>query len=85
MDGTTNIQPIWMHIHCSQQKQTLRKQIRHNDEAITTVPFLVVAGLIEGYISPDPQFDLSFRIAVGVSSGLVFWLLLIFGLPWVRR
>ena len=45
----------------------------------------LVAGLIEGYISPDPQFDLSFRILVGAASGLVFWLLLVLGLPWVRR
>ncbi len=52
---------------------------------LVAIPFLIVAGLIEGYISPDPQFDLSFRIAVGISSGLVFWLLLIFGLPWIRR
>ena len=52
---------------------------------LVALPFLVVAGLIEGYISPDPQFDLSFRIMVGASSGLVFWLLLVFGFPWVRR
>ena len=52
---------------------------------LVAVPFLVSAGLIEGYISPDPQFDLSFRILVGASSGLVFWLLAVFGLPWVRR
>lgn len=52
---------------------------------LVALPFLVVAGLIEGYISPDPQFDLPFRVAVGISSGLVFWLLLVFGLPWIRR
>lgn len=52
---------------------------------LVAIPFLIIAGLIEGYISPDPQFDLAFRVAVGLSSGLVFWLLLIFGLPWIRR
>jgi len=52
---------------------------------LVALPFLVVAGLIEGYISPDPQFDLSFRIVVGVTSGLIFWLLLIFGLPWLKK
>lgn len=52
---------------------------------LVAVPFLIVAGLIEGYISPDPRFDLSFRVTVGISSGLVFWLLLIYGLPWIRR
>ena len=52
---------------------------------LVALPFLVIAGLIEGYISPDPRFELSFRIAVGLTSGLLFWLLMILGLPWVRR
>ena len=52
---------------------------------LVALPFLVLAGLIEGYISPDPQFSLSFRVAVGIVTGLLFWLLLIFGLPWLRR
>ncbi len=52
---------------------------------VVALPFLVIAGLIEGYISPDPQYDLSFRIVVGITSGLIFWLLLIFGLPWLKR
>lgn len=52
---------------------------------VVALPFLVIAGLIEGYISPDPQYDLSFRIVVGITSGLIFWLLLIFGLPWMKR
>ena len=52
---------------------------------VVAVPFLVVAGLIEGYISPDPQYDLTFRITVGITSGVIFWLLLIFGLPWLKR
>jgi uncharacterized membrane protein SpoIIM required for sporulation len=52
---------------------------------LVAVPFLVVAGLIEGYISPDPQFGMSLRVVVGLASGMLFWLLLIFGLPWLRR
>ncbi|MGB5677998.1 MAG: stage II sporulation protein M [Gammaproteobacteria bacterium] len=52
---------------------------------LVALPFLVLAGLIEGYISPDPQFSLSFRIAVGGISGTLFWLLLVFGLPWLRH
>jgi uncharacterized membrane protein SpoIIM required for sporulation len=52
---------------------------------IVALPFLVVAGLIEGYISPDPGFDLPFRITVGITSGMLFWALLIFGLPWLKR
>ena len=52
---------------------------------VVALPFLVAAGLIEGYISPDPRFDLSFRITVGIMSGMVFWALLIIGLPWLKR
>lgn len=52
---------------------------------IVAIPFLVVAGLIEGYISPDPQYSLGFRVMVGLVSGALFWLLLIFGLPGSRR
>jgi uncharacterized membrane protein SpoIIM required for sporulation len=52
---------------------------------LVALPFLVVAGLIEGYISPDPQFELPLRIMVGVISGIFFWVLLIFGLPWLKR
>ena len=52
---------------------------------LVAVPFLVVAGLIEGYISPDPHFGMPLRVIVGMTSGTVFWLLLIFGLPWLRR
>ncbi len=52
---------------------------------VVALPFLVLAGLIEGYISPDPQFELPLRIAIGMSSGTIFWLLLVFGLPWLKR
>jgi uncharacterized membrane protein SpoIIM required for sporulation len=52
---------------------------------LVALPFLVLAGLIEGYISPDPQFELPLRIMVGVISGIFFWLLLVFGLPWLKR
>jgi len=52
---------------------------------LVAVPFLVIAGLIEGYISPDPQFGMSLRVIVGLASGTIFWLLLIYGLPWLRR
>ena len=52
---------------------------------LVALPFLVLAGLIEGYISPDPEFSLLFRIAVGAMTGTVFWLLLVCGLPWLRH
>jgi uncharacterized membrane protein SpoIIM required for sporulation len=35
--------------------------------------FLVGAGLIEGYVSPDPHFTMAQRIAIGVA----YWLLLL--------
>jgi uncharacterized membrane protein SpoIIM required for sporulation len=48
---------------------------------LAATPFLIVAGLIEGFISPDPRFSLLERIIVGLSSGAIFWLILLFGLP----
>ena len=38
--------------------------------------FLVGAGLIEGYISPNDNYDLGVRIAIGVGYGLLMWLVL---------
>ncbi len=38
--------------------------------------FLVGAGFIEGYISPDPSYPLSTRITVGVTYACVLWLVL---------
>lgn len=43
--------------------------------------FLVGAGLIEGYISPNPIFPLPVRLAVGLS----YWLLLLWALGALRR
>lgn len=34
--------------------------------AAVCVPFLIGCGVIEGYISPNPEFSLNFRISVGV-------------------
>ncbi len=48
-------------------------------------PFLIFAGLIEGFISPDPSYGLTGRILIGVCSGIIFWLTMLFGLPWVSR
>lgn len=36
--------------------------------------FLIGAGLVEGYISPDPRFPLVTRCIVGVGFGAIFWL-----------
>jgi len=40
------------------------------------VPFLVGAGIIEGFISPDPRFPLLSRVVVGVCYGVLLWLVL---------
>ena len=40
------------------------------------VVFLVGAGLIEGYISPDDRYSLSLRVAVGVGYGVLLWAVL---------
>jgi len=37
------------------------------------IPFLVGAGLIEGYISPDPAYPLPFKLALGLAYGALFW------------
>ncbi|HEX5056805.1 MAG TPA: stage II sporulation protein M [Gammaproteobacteria bacterium] len=41
---------------------------------VTVVPFLIGAGIIEGFISPDPRFDLLQRSLIGFGFFLVFWL-----------
>lgn len=43
---------------------------------LVAIPFLVGAGLVEGYISPAAAFPLSTRLVVGLAFGLVFWLVL---------
>lgn len=41
---------------------------------VTIIPFLVGAGIIEGFISPDPRFDLLHRSLVGFGFFILFWL-----------
>lgn len=38
--------------------------------------FLVGAGLIEGYISPNDNYDLGVRMAIGMGYGVLMWLVL---------
>ena len=35
--------------------------------------FLVGAGLIEGYVSPDDSYSMPFRAVVGICYGVIFW------------
>lgn len=46
---------------------------------VAATPFLILAGLIEGFISPDPDFSMLFRVSVAVVSGLLFWYLMLMG------
>lgn len=48
---------------------------------LAATPFLIFAGLIEGFISPDPRFGMTVRVMVGICSGTIFWLMMMFGLP----
>ncbi len=50
---------------------------------LVSVPFLLLAGLIEGYISPNDSYSMATRVIIGVVSGLVFWFIMLFG--WPRR
>jgi len=43
---------------------------------LVAVPFLAGAGLIEGYVSPDPAYSMGQRLVIGVGYGLLFWLVL---------
>ena len=43
---------------------------------VVCVVFLVGAGLIEGYISPDNRFPLSMRLGIGLAYWLLFALVL---------
>jgi uncharacterized membrane protein SpoIIM required for sporulation len=42
------------------------------------VPFLVGAGLIEGFVSPNPELSLQLKVTIGLAYGLLL-LLVIFG------
>lgn len=51
---------------------------------LAATPFLIFAGLIEGFISPDPHFSLLGRLIIGICSWTIFWLVMLFGLPGCR-
>lgn len=48
---------------------------------LAATPFLIFAGLIEGFISPDQDFNMLQRAVIGCCSGTIFWLILLFGIP----
>ncbi|MDX8128653.1 stage II sporulation protein M [Methylomonas sp. OY6] len=52
---------------------------------LAVTPFLIFAGLIEGFVSPDQAFNLPQRAVIGCCSGMIFWLILLFGVPGKSR
>ncbi len=40
---------------------------------VVAVPFLIGAGLIEGYISPNDSYSMAPRVVIGVCYGILFW------------
>lgn len=48
---------------------------------LAAIPFLILAGLIEGFISPDDRFSMATRVLVGIISGIFFWFTMLYGLP----
>ncbi|POZ53269.1 stage II sporulation protein M [Methylovulum psychrotolerans] len=51
---------------------------------LAATPFLLVAGIIEGFVSPNPLFGMMPRVLMGLGSGTLFWLVMLYGLPWRR-
>ena len=58
--------------------------LRSGKVLIACALLLVGAGIIEGYVSPDPHFPLAARVAIGVSYWL-FMVALLGGWLWRRR
>lgn len=47
---------------------------------LAAIPFLILAGIIEGFISPDEHFSMLTRGLIGVTSGIIFWYLMFNGI-----
>jgi len=59
------------------RSEAFRDAVKHAGILLPVVViFLVGAGLIEGFISPDPRYPLSLRIAVGIGYGVLLWAVL---------
>jgi uncharacterized membrane protein SpoIIM required for sporulation len=58
--------------------------LRSGKLLVVCVPLLIGAGLIEGYVSPNPRFSLGARVAIGVTYWL-FMLLVLSGRLFGRR
>jgi uncharacterized membrane protein SpoIIM required for sporulation len=64
-------------------KQAARKALKF---LLGSLPLLVIAGVIEGFVSPSDTIPWAVKIAVGIGSGLLFFAyLLVFGLRSARQ
>jgi len=46
---------------------------------VVAIPFLIGAGLIEGYISPNDSFSFEVKLMIGLAYGAVFWFVMVGG------
>ena len=46
---------------------------------VVAIPFLIGAGIIEGYISPNDSFPFSLKLTVGLAYGAAFWFVMFGG------
>jgi len=54
-----------------------RDAVKHAGTLLpVVVVFLVGAGVIEGYISPDDRYPLIVRVVVGLGYGILLWAVL---------
>ncbi len=68
------------------RRHSFERAVRDNARLLALcVPALVVCGLIEGYISPDPRFNMTLRLSVGITWWVVFMLLLTGRMPGLQR
>jgi len=57
--------------------QAFRDAVKHAATLLpVVVAFLIGAGIIEGYISPDDRYPLSVRVVVGFGYGVLLWAVL---------
>ena len=72
--------------HLARVESFRRAVSRTSALIVVCVVFLVGAGLIEGYVSPDDRFSLAMRLIIGLGYWVLFLLALI-GWPgfWFRR
>lgn len=77
--GAAGLELGWALVAPGRRKRTdaLMKTGRHSVEIVLgTAPWLVIAGLVEGFITPG-GYGLTFNSILGVSLGLVYWTLVV--------